>query len=71
MKHETWKDKVHKINLPEDDKNYLISYLRADGTYSSPHRAYWIEEEEKFFSLENNNSHPLIADIWIEMPDLP
>lgn len=67
----TWKDSVHKIYLQEDDKNYLISYLRSDGTYSAPHRAYWVREEEKFFSLENNNSHPLIADIWTEIPELP
>lgn len=56
---------------PIDDKNYLVCYKRAEGDYSAPHRAYWIEEERHFFSLENNNSHPIIADIWIEIPEHP
>ncbi len=58
-------------DCPEDDKNYLVSYLQADGKYSSPHRAYYIKEEDKFFSLENNNSYPIICDIFIEIPELP
>lgn len=57
--------------LPQDDKNYLVSWSQADGTYSTPHRAYYIQEEAKFFSLENNNSHPIVCDIYIEMPKLP
>lgn len=56
---------------PQDDKNYLVSYLQADGTYAAPHRAYYLQEEDKFFSLENNNSHPIVADIYVETPSLP
>ncbi len=55
----------------KDDKNYLVSWLRADGSFSSPHRAYYVLDEDKFFSLENNNSHPIIADIYLELPELP
>ena len=63
----TWK----KLNEgPEDDETYLVSYLKSNGTYSSPHRAYYDEEEDKFYSLENNNSHPLIVDIYFKY-DLP
>ena len=54
---------------PEDDRNYLVCYLQADGKYSGPHRAYYIEEENKFFSLENNNSHPIVADIYMDIPN--
>lgn len=56
---------------PIDDKNYLVSYLEYDGNYSSPHRAYYLSVEDKFFSLENNNSHPIIADIYFEIPEMP
>lgn len=56
---------------PQDDKNYLVAWLQADGTYSSPHRGYYIEEEGKFFSSENHNSHPIVCDIYLEIPDLP
>jgi len=56
---------------PQDDKNYLVSWLQADGTYSTPHRAYYLIDEDKFFSLENNNSHPLVVDIYWEIPELP
>lgn len=57
--------------IPKDDETYLVSWLQSDGSYSAPHRAYYIEEEGKFFSLENNNSHPIVVDIYLEMPDLP
>jgi len=62
----TWK-KVS--DLPVDDKNYLVCYLEAEGKFSTPHRAYYLEAEGKFFSLENNNSHPIVADIYMEIPD--
>lgn len=63
-----WK---HVKDRPQDDKNYLVSWLQSDGTYSSPHRAYYLIDEDKFFSLENNNSHPIVADIYLEIQDLP
>lgn len=56
---------------PIDDKNYLVSWLQADGTYSSPHRAYFVEEEGKFFTLEGYHSFPLIVDIYCEIPEVP
>lgn len=65
---EIWK-KVK--DRPQDNKNYLVCWFQADGTYSSPHRAYYLWEEDKFFSLENNNSHPIVADIYFEIPDIP
>lgn len=63
-----WKNLIIK---PEDDRTYLVSYQRADGLFSAPHRAYYVEEENKFYSLENVNSHPIVADIYIEMPEVP
>ncbi len=57
------------IDRPQDDKTYLVCWLQSTGKYSSPHRAYFVEEEGLFFSLENNNSHPIIADIYLEYPD--
>ncbi len=56
---------------PEDDKNYLVCWLSREGIYSRPHMAYWIVSEGHFFSLENQNYHPIHADIWIEVPKLP
>ena len=57
---------------PEDDKNYLVCWYDKDEMkYSSPHRAYWVKSLGQFFSLENNNSHPIVADIWGEMPEVP
>ncbi len=57
---------------PEDDKNYMVCWMsRPEGIYSRPHAAYWVESEGHFFSLENSNSHPIHADIWHEMPDVP
>ena len=56
---------------PEDDRTYLVSYKQADGSFASPHRAYYLEDEDKFFSLENNNSHPIVVDIYIEIPQMP
>ena len=60
-----WKKTEDK---PEDDRNYLVCWLREDGTFSAPHRAYFLEDEGHFFSLENNNSHPIVADIFYELP---
>lgn len=55
---------------PKDDKNYLVCWLQAEGKFSTPHRAYYVEEEGIFFSLENNNSHPIVCDIYFEIPDV-
>ena len=63
-----WKTLLIK---PKDDTTYLVSYLGEDGIFSSPHRAYYLEGENKFFSLENMNSHPIVVDIYTEMPELP
>lgn len=57
------------IEAPQDDKTYLVCWKQADGTYSSPHRAYYLHSENNFFSLENNNSHPIVVDIYMEYPD--
>lgn len=57
------------IDIPDDTKNYLVSWLESDGKFSAPHRAYYIGCEGKFFSLENNNSHPIVADIYMEIPE--
>jgi hypothetical protein len=61
----------HVSERPQDDKNYLVCWLQADGSYSSFHRAYFVEDEGHFFSLENNNSHPIVADIYLEIPEPP
>lgn len=64
-----WKSiKEHK---PEDDKCYLVSWLDASGEYSMPHRAYYLEPDEKFFSLETYNAFPLHVDIFMEIPEVP
>ncbi len=61
-----WKQAKTK---PQDEQNYLVCWLQADGTYSIPHRAYYVHQEDNFFSLENNNSHPIVADIYMDLPD--
>ena len=63
-----WKP-FNVANKPDDDKIYLVSWLESDGKYSVGHRAYYLEDEGKFFSLENNNSHPLHVDIYFEIPE--
>ena len=55
---------------PQDDKNYLVAWIHANGEWSTFHRAYFVEEEGYFFSLENNNSHPIHADVYLEIPDV-
>lgn len=63
----TWKQVKER---PQDDKTYLVCWWKADeNCYSSPHRAYFLEQYGHFFSLENNNSHPIMADIYYEYPD--
>ncbi len=54
-----------------DEAFYLVTYLLSDGSFGIPHRAYWVEEEEKFYSSENNNSHPIYVDFYIKMPATP
>lgn len=63
-----WKPKKVK---PEDDQNVLVCWLKEDGKYSDPHRAYYIEEEDHFFSPDSIHAFPLHVDIWIEMPEVP
>lgn len=58
-------------DLPIDDKNYFVCWKDCEGKYSRPHLAYYVESENKFFSLENNNSHPIHVDIYMEMPEVP
>lgn len=60
----------NELNPPQDDKNYLVAWLYCDGEYSTFHRAYYLESEGKFFSLENVNSHPLHVDVYFEVPDI-
>jgi len=54
-----------------DDKNYLIAWKDSCGDYSSPHLAYWMEEEGKFFLLHSWSAFPVIPDIFCEVPKLP
>lgn len=65
--HKFWK---RTKDRPQDDKNYLVCWLQDDGTYSAPHRAYYMGYEDKFFSLENHNCHPIVADIYLEIPEI-
>jgi len=55
---------------PKDDKTCLVAWLQEDGSYSTYHRAYYLEDEDHFFSLENPNSHPIVVDIYFEVPDI-
>lgn len=66
-----WKDHtIHNRQLLKEDENYLISWWDiAEKKFSLPHKAYWLYE--RFFSLENNNCHPIEADIWMELPKTP
>lgn len=58
-------------DVPKDNKNYLVSWKDCKGKYHRPHAAYYFESENKFFSLENDNSHPLYVDVYMEIPELP
>ena len=64
-----WKQ-FNVANIPHEDKNYLVSWLESDGTYSVAHRAYYFDREKKFFRLENQNFHPLHVDIYFEIPEI-
>lgn len=58
--------------LLKDDHTYLVCwYEKSENKYSRPHMAYWLAEEKQFFSLENQNAHPIIVDIWMKVPELP
>ena len=59
-----WNDVRKK--LPEEDQNCLICYLEEDGDFIY-HRAYFCEGS--FRSLENHNSYPLVAELWIPIPE--
>lgn len=61
--------KTYPDEKPIDDKNYLVCWLHNNLKFSTPHKAYYCEEEDKFISLENNNAHPLVVNIYIEFPD--
>lgn len=54
---------------PEEDRNCLCCYLDDQLKWSMPHKCYYMEGH--FFSLENNNSHPLVCDKWSYMPYPP
>ena len=64
-----WKH-FNVANPPQDDKTYIVAWLDSDGKYSTFHRAYYMEWDRKFFSLENNNAHPLHVDIYFEVPEI-
>lgn len=53
---------------PNDEASYLVCWLQADGKYSIPHRAYYVSDENKFFSMDTLHAHPLIVDIYMEIP---
>ena len=59
-----WNDVRKK--LPEEDQNCLICYLEEDGDFIY-HRAYFCEGS--FRSLENHSSYPLVAELWIPIPE--
>jgi len=67
-KENAWKKFTYE--KPQDDDTVLVSYINCEGEYSSPHRAYYDLADGKFFSLENNNSHPIVVDIWIKVPQV-
>lgn len=66
-----WKKPTSVFSNLKDDKNYLVTWRDCEGKYSTPHLAYWIEAEQRFFSLQNNNSFPLQVDLYFELPELP
>lgn len=45
--------------------------MEYDGKYHSLHRAYYMQDEDKFFSCENFHGFPLNVDIYCEIPKLP
>lgn len=55
---------------PKDEQDYLVYWLRENGEYSSPCRAYYDANEDKFFSLEHLSGHPLHVDHYEEMPKI-
>lgn len=57
-------------SLPNDKSSYLVSWRKEDGSFSEPHRAYWVEWEGRFFSSENGNDHPLAVDLYFEIPQI-
>ncbi len=64
-----WK-RFNVENRPLDDQICLVAWLQSDGHYSGLIRAYYEEDEQKFFSLESLNAHPLHVDIYFEIPEI-
>jgi len=65
----TWLNWTERYFNPlEDDENYLVCCKMADGSFTLPHKAYYIEEEDRMFSFENNNAHPICCDVYMELP---
>jgi hypothetical protein len=62
--------KFNDLSVLDDDSNYLVAWKFVEGEYSTYHRAYYIPSENKFFSLENNNSHPLHVDAFLKIPNI-
>ncbi len=66
-----WKQFNSKSFLDlKDDKNYLVVWIDGDGRFSRAHLAYWSQSDELFFSLENNNFHPILVHYYLEYPDI-
>ncbi len=60
--------KFTKDITPEDDEAILVSWVHSDGRYSSPLRAYYCKDEEKYFLIDSTFLVPIDCDMWIDMP---
>ena len=56
---------------PKDDQTVLVSWKGYGGHYKGPYRAYYVDDEHNFFSVDDNHAIPLKVDIWIEIPEFP
>lgn len=68
----TWKFWSERIlDTLEADGDYLVSYKDAEGKYSHPIRAYYIEDDDAMFPTDSSLAFPLNPTIYMPMPKAP
>lgn len=57
---------------PEDDRNCLVSWWDIEcEMYVQPIRAYWLEDQQRFFMIDTDLCIAVEAEIWCYWPELP
>jgi len=67
-----WSSWVNVIEeTPIDDQTVLVSWVDGKGEWQGPISAFYDEDDNMYYPLDNYLSFPINCEIWCPMPKFP